>query len=256
MNGLDFLIDETIKMKPLKKEKIALINGTSTYCNSLNVFVGRQRSGKTFTALKEIIKVSCYDPNCHLLVYINESGEEDDDTFTTLKHLINVPIIIIKYSKAEEYLKKLIKYKQLYKQFLEYLDELPDDVVNDLFNVLHIKDFNREYLHTLILLEDATNSSILKNQNSYINDLMTRCAHIQSSFFVIVHFWKALSTNIKSNLSTIYIFGGYSRQQLNYITYQMNSGITSSEIWKMYSTLDKHDKLMIDQNLNITNILK
>ena len=71
------------------------------------------------------------------------------------------------------------------------------------------------------MFEDAT--QFMKSKGAdYVNNLMTKCRHMQCSFFVIIHYWKALSTNLKSNLSTIYIFNGYSKQQLSYILYQIN----------------------------------
>ena len=36
---------------PIKKERLRKIPGTNTYANSLNVFVGRQRTGKTYHLL-------------------------------------------------------------------------------------------------------------------------------------------------------------------------------------------------------------
>ena len=59
---------------PITKERLRKIPRTHTYANSLNVFVGRQRSGKSYQAIQEIIKISRVDPNAHLVVYINENG--------------------------------------------------------------------------------------------------------------------------------------------------------------------------------------
>ena len=56
-------------------------------------------------------------------------------------------------------------------------------------------------------------------------------------------------TNLKSNLSTIYIFSGYSRQQLNYILYQINVNASMKEIYDKYKQLSEHGKIIIDSNL-------
>ena len=96
------------------------------------------------------------------------------------------------------------------------------------------------------MLEDATTQKTLKNTDSYLNDLMTRCAHIQCSFFILIHFWKALTPNLKSNIYSMYVYSGFSRQQLNYIMYQINIPVTIKEFWNVYSKLDKHDKIYID----------
>ena len=240
-----------LAINPIVKEKLRKINGTNTYANSVNVYVGRPRSGKTFQALHDIIAVLRNDSNVHMLIYINESGEIDDDTFERFQELITVPILFVKYKDAEKCLRSILDYKMIYNKIKNHSAEreVPKAVCEEMFDNLHITDFDKPYLHTLILTEDATNAKIIKQADSYINDLLTRCAHTQFSFFILIHYWKALTTNIKANLSTIYIFGGYSRQQLSYMLYQMNIPITMKELMNQYSKMGQYRKLVIDCNL-------
>ena len=235
---------------PINRESLEKIRGTNTYVNSVNVFVGRQRTGKTYSAIKEIIKISRQHPQTHLLVYINKDGKPNDDTFERTKDLINCSIIYVSYDDSKEYLQQLLQYKYTYNTIKDkHLErQLSDKHLNELYDNLSIGDLDNDYLHTLILLEDAT--QFMKSKHSdYINDLMTKCRHIQCSFFVIIHYWKALNTNLKSNLSTIYIFSGYSRQQLNYILYQINVNASLKEIYDKYKQLSEHGKIIIDSNL-------
>lgn len=235
---------------PINRESLRKIEGTNTYINSVNVFVGRQRTGKTYSAIKEIIKISRKSPETHLLVYINKDGKPNDDTFERTKDLINCSIIYVSYDNSQEYLTQLLQYKYTYNTIKDkHLEsKLSEKHFNELSEHLGISDLSNEYLHTLILLEDAT--QFMKSSHAdYINDLMTKCRHIQCSFFVIIHYWKALSTNLKSNLSTIYIFSGYSRQQLNYILYQININASLNEIYQKYKQLSEHGKIIIDSNL-------
>ena len=99
------------------------------------------------------------------------------------------------------------------------------------------------------MFEDAT--QFMKSKGAdYVNNLMTKCRHMQCSFFVIIHYWKALSTNLKSNLSTIYIFNGYSKQQLSYILYQINVNASLYTLYDQYRQLSEHGKLVIDSNFS------
>ena len=236
---------------PIKKERLRKIPGTNTYANSLNVFVGRQRTGKTYQAIQEIIKISRTDPNAHLLVYVNEKGESDDDTFSVFKDMIELPICYVKYSEIDEFMKKLLNYKNIYNKIKEANAEreVPKECLDELLDGLFIDDLNKEYLHTLILMEDATTQKTIEDSTSYINHLMTTCAHIQCSFFVIIHYWKALTPNLKSNIYTAYIYPGYSRQQLTYILYQINLPDSTKDIYEKYKKLSGHGKLIIDCNL-------
>ena len=246
-----------LAINPITKERLRKINNTNTYANSVNVYVGRPRSGKTYLALHDIISVVRNDECCHLLVYINEKGECDDDTFERFQQLINVPIIFVKYKDCDKFLSTLLDYKSIYNKIKDSnmdVSTIPVEVRNELEDNLYIDDFNREHLHTLIMLEDATNSKAIKKSDSYINDLLTRCAHTQFSFFILIHYWKALTTNIKANLSTIYIFSGYSRQQLQYMLYQMNIPISMKELFPHYNRMPQYSKLSIDCNTGDFNI--
>ena len=102
-----------LAINPIQKERLRTISGTNNYANSVNVYVGRPRSGKTYLALHDIISIVRNDECCHLLVYINESGTSDDDTFNRFEQLIDVPIVFVKYDECEKFLKELIEYKNI-----------------------------------------------------------------------------------------------------------------------------------------------
>ena len=253
-------METLLALNPIKKERLRKIRGTNTYANSVNVYVGRPRSGKTYLALHDIISVVRNDKNTHLLVYINEKGECDDDTFDRFQELIDVDIVFVSYENAEKYLKNLLDYKMIYNKCIDEgvnESEIPPEVLQELSSELHLRPptLARAHLHTLILLEDATNAKVLRSNSSYINDLLTRCAHTQFSFFIIIHYWKALTTNIKANLSTIYIFPGYSRQQLQYMLYQMNTNCDFKELLQKYLSLPQYGKLVVDCNAASVSML-
>lgn len=232
----------------LEHEAISKIPSTNCYYNSVNIAVGRQASGKTLSIMKEIIKIASMSDNTHLLVYINKTGEPTDATFESLKPMIEIPIKYVSQDNAEEYVKELLEYKQLYNTVMEQnlQDKIIDEQVDALFSKLYIDNFNRTSLHTLIFLDDAAKSPLLVKDKSYFNSLMTQCRHIKCSFFLAVQYWKALNTNIKSNVATIFIFSGFSRQQLNIILYQTNVGMPMDELWSKYIKLKTHDKLVVD----------
>ena len=257
-NELDLEMMCSLAANPSKREGLKIIKGTNTYLNSLNVFVGHQRTGKSYTATREIIKICRNHPETHLIVYINQTGQPSDDTFENTKDLIERPIVYVAYEQCEKFLRELLSYKDTYNKIKDHHAEatVPHELINELCDKLYIEDLSLPYLHTIIMMEDATNTATLKKGTSYINELMTQCRHIQASFFVIIHFWKALSTNLKSNLSTIYIYSGYSRQQLQYILSQMNISKTIKEVYDEYRTLGLHDKLMIDSNKCISKVIK
>ncbi|EAY12074.1 hypothetical protein TVAG_039220 [Trichomonas vaginalis G3] len=249
---VDDMINEALSdnRNALSKEKLMKIPYSECYLNSITAAIGKQNKGKTLTILKQIIIIANTSPYSHVLIYINRSGSPSDDTFESLKHLIKIPIIYLSQEEAEDYLKTFLMYKELYntikKQGLE--DKIIDKQRDELFETLSISNFDRESLHSLIFLDDAVKSKLITNEKSYFNQLLTQCRHIQCSFFMAVQYFKALSTNIKSNLSTLFIFSGFSRQQLNVMLYQVNLPMSINELYTQYQQLGEHGKIIVDLN--------
>jgi hypothetical protein len=146
----------------------------------------------------------------------------------------------------------MLNYKQLYKRIYEENlgDKIIDEQREDIFKNLYIDDFSRPFLHTLILLDDVAQTKILRNEKTYIQELLTQCRHINCSFFLAVQFWKALTVNIKENTSTVFVFSGYSKRQLRYIFSQTNTPVDLEQIWKLYSRMQKRSKLIVDSQTN------
>lgn len=147
--------------------------------NSVNVIVGKKSSGKTVIALSEIIKISLLN-TYHLLIYMTKNGDENDKSFQSLKHIMKIPYVTFNESKAKEAVVELISAKNLYylikREHLE--DKVIDEQKEDMFNVLHIKDFDIEFLHTLILFDDITNSKLFSSEESFFKQQLRRCRQI------------------------------------------------------------------------------
>ena len=220
------------------------------YNNSVNIFVGKQGSGKTLSAIEEIIKISHIPNAAHLLIYVSKTGEQKDVTFESLRELIEIPIAYVAQENAEEYVNAILNYKQLYytirKEHLE--NQIIDEQRDEIFQILKVRNFDVPMLQTLILFDDIANNKLLANEKSYFNNLMTTCRHNHISFFLNVQFWKSLSTTIKSNVSTVFVFGTYSKEQLRYITHQITMNRSFDEIYEVYQYMNKYAKIIIDCN--------
>ena len=116
-----------------------------------------------------------------------------------------------------------------------------------MFDVLHINSFEHPTLHTLILFDDVANNPLIQNKG-FFAEMLGVCRHIHCSFFLCVQFWKSITTTIKANVSTIFIFGLFSKQQLNYMLYQIATHYSFDEIYECYKQLEKHDCLIVDVN--------
>ena len=208
--------------------------------NSVNVIVGKQSSGKTVIALKEIIKLGVLNTH-HLFIYVTKDGQESDKTFLALKPLLMIPYIIISEQEAVEFMKDLISAKNLYNLIKRenLQDKIDDQQKEDMFKMLAVSDFNKEVLHTIVLFDDISNSKLFSSEESYFSQLIRRCRHINFSFLLLIQGWKGLKPHVKNEISTLFIFPCFNKQQLRYIYSQSASNLSFDEFYQMYSKILK-----------------
>ena len=223
--------------------------------NSVNVLCGKQSSGKTVLALQEIIKMGVVSSH-HLFVYITKEGRETDRTFISLKPLILIPYVIISESEAVDYIKTLLSAKQLYytirNEHLE--DKIEDEQLNDMFEMLHINNFNNEYLHTVILFDDISNNKLFNSEETYFSQLIRRCRHVNITVFLLIQGWKGLKPHVKNEISTLFIFPCFNKQQLHFIYSQSASNLSFDEFYNLYREIvkcknknkDSHGYMMVN----------
>jgi len=257
-------INDALNNNDVKTEAVEKIGeDINCYYNSVNVFVGRQSAAKGVQALTEIIKISKVSPITHLLIYVSKYGTESDKTFESMKHLIQIPIIYVKYKDDDknkdcvQVFSKIQCYKRLYEEIknkhLE--DEIEDSQRDEIFDVLKINSFDAPTLHTLILFDDVANNPLIQ-KNGFFAEMLGVCRHIHCSFFLTIQFWKSITTEIKANVSTIFIFGLYSKQQLHVMLYQIPTHYSFDEIYECYKSLQKHDCLIVDANAGEVNVYR
>ena len=116
-DNLDTMIDECIRHNQhnINKERLTPIHDrVHVFYNSVNVLCGSQGSGKTFTSMKEAIRISRTSPETHLLIIICKDENSTDPTVETLKPLLNIPVVYVTEDDAVDYVKNLLLYKRFY----------------------------------------------------------------------------------------------------------------------------------------------
>jgi hypothetical protein len=229
----------------LKREQQSLIPHCSVLRNSVNVAVGPPQSGKSISFMSEFIKISKYDPNCHLLVYINKDGNQNDPTLQLFAEDIKCPIAIRRREVADDFIKNLIDFKNMYNAYKDHKQEYSEAELEEIKKNLYVEDFTRPYLHTLIFLEDCGNSPVFTSKTSYIRQLLVECRHIQCSFFITIQSWKMISADIKGYLGMVNIFRGFSMERLGFIYRQLSVNVDFEHFVVMYRKLEEHDYLQV-----------
>ena len=212
--------------------------------NSFNICIGKQSTGKTTSILKELIKLSLINkPEFHLIIYV--SNNDSDDTFNKLKDYINIPIVKVNYDKINKTFEQFIQIKDLYNKIVDGQEiDLNEDEIKKIKSTLFINNFNIKRLHTIILMDDA--AFILKNEKSPWMKWLCQLRHLNCIVFMCIQIWKAVPSIIKTQLSSIQLFPGYSRQQLNHIYQQICVDMKFEQFYEIYTKLNKNMKMIID----------
>ena len=144
-------------------------------------------------------------------------------------------------------------YDEIKNEHLE--SKIEQSQIDELYKVLHINSLSSPILHTLFLFDDVSNNILFKNDSSYFNSLIAICRKIHASFFMTIQYWKAVSTNIKSNVTTAFIFGRFSKQQFRYICSQIATSIPFEMLYNQYTKLNSNDKLIINNRTNESDVV-
>ena len=206
--------------------------------NSVNVIVGKQSLGKTVIALEEIIKISLLGTH-HLLVYVTKNGDENDLSFQSLKSLLKMPYVAISEKDAKPFIEELIAAKNLYyhikREHLE--DKIADEQMEALYEVLHVDNFDKQFLHTLVLFDDISNNKLFSSEESFFSQQIRRCRHTNISYFLLIQGWKGIKPHVKNEITTLFIFPCFNRQQLHFIYSQSASNLDFDEFYKLYQEM-------------------
>lgn len=222
--------------------------------NSFNICVGPQGSSKTCSVMKELIKLGFVkNHDYHLIVYV--SNTDSDDTVNSLSKHIKIPVVKIDYEHVEEYLSELITLKDKYNKIKDCLDsgiytELCKEAENILIN-LFVDNFKIKRLHTFILFDDA--AFVIGKKDTQLKRWLCQLRHLNFTVFCCLQIFNSIDPKIKSQLSSVWIFKGFSRERLNYIYRQTPNNLTFNEFCEKYFKLKKYQPMIVDTTTGEVN---
>ncbi len=233
----------------LKQEQIREIDPEIiTKYNSVNVFLGKAGSGKSFNILQTFAKISLASPNTHLIVYITKTGRPNDKTFDLLSEFIRIPIIFCSFDNAVEFFDYLIEMKELYRKIKEGIIDKSEVDLRELYEVLHINNLKQDWLHTIIYFEDAHKNPLLYgNKNLYFIQRVPLFRHDNCSYYFAIQLLVGFPTDLKIQITDLILFPGYSKQQIRFILDNVNVNMDRNKFIEHYGELEKK------QFININN---
>ena len=246
---LDSMIDSMIEQRDVDPQEIQSKIDDNIYFryNSVNLVIGKRGSGKTYTTLREILKLALTGHKEYTqLHYITDKARDDTvdkfrDMFAKYRLWFNwVPVcnaekLITTLAKA-----KAMKYEEQsdedYRALCKALSCNPIDGGDDDDDVPQMNGLP----HTIVVFDDCI-GLFAKNTSLARKLFENRQARI--TYFLLLQDVTGLSASMKSNVDSLRLFGGFPKHKFNVLLYQMPP---IDMDYDDYSQLDQHGWLEVD----------
>jgi hypothetical protein len=217
--------------------------------NSINLYIGRRGSGKTFNVLRELIKLSQLPDKGGYNGFIYCTDKTNDSTVKDLLPLIKLKTRIVSYADMLTFMRDLVDAKMAYEEILEkgLESKVTDRCKKDLLNAVDVARFGQKIPGTVVLYDDAIN--IFKSaKNKPLLDLLHQNRQPKITYFLCMQDGFALPPQVKRNLDTCILFGGFNdSQMLNILLRQLNSSATNNnELGQVYRGLSNREGIIFD----------
>lgn len=183
------------------------------YYNSLNIAIGKQGCGKTTFLCKQLIMLGRVSNQAYSTILYVSKGDVDY-SFMNLKDQFQIPVYMCNYDN----------FLQMFQQYC--------------------REREQDNSHVFIIFEDA--SFMFQKENSEWNNIICRLRHLRCTVWMNIHVWKSVSTTFKSQLTTAFVFKGYSREQMMWIYRQMSIGVAFPTFWGAYYVMSGRQCMRID----------
>ena len=217
--------------------------------NSFNICIGPQGASKTTSVMKELMKLSYVPNDYHMIIYV--TNNDSDDSFNSLLKYVNIKCVKTDYEHFDKQFESLIKLKDEYNKMVDGKIE-PDEGILEALCVDEVGfqwETAKKRLHTFILFDDAS-FIFNKNSKSKFKNWICQCRHLNITAFCCIQIWGSLDPQLKSQLSGVYLFKGFSRERLRYIFNQLPLDENFERFYQVYMQLPKYKKIIVDFQSN------
>ena len=247
----------------LNAERIGKISDTChLQTNSLNIFLGPSGCGKSGSAFVNLIEMLDHNPNIHSVLYVNKEADIDG-TFREFKEEIEsrVNLVVVREVDFVKVSQLILKYKQLYNDIKDqHLEDLiTDEQMKQMFDILGIEDFDREYLTTVLLMPDCANSILFHKkergkdspvQNYFMDFLLKERRHRDVGYTIILcaQNVKDIPTDIRSNTDTWLLFYGFPAHDITVLRQYLVPILSKEDLIRVYNQLSQYQKVIFSKH--------
>ena len=267
------IIKETLR-KNQKDIEMALIRPISPEypfsSNGVYFLIGKMGAGKSFFIWRHIMITERLfkQPYYSKIIFCSSSGKLDK-TAEVLSKNVKTPICYIKEVDLMDYLKRhlrrKLKYYAMVKHVMTKLEETNDEMrrlihKHSLFEledrIAYIAQKMMKYktsaypYNTLLVLDDAAGTPLLKNGNSELCRLLTKTRHYNLTAIIAVQTLRFVHLNVKRLATDVICYAGYSKEDFISMLQQTPNNLdVKSTVEQYLNHKGPHDRFV----MNITN---
>lgn len=268
------IIKETLK-KNQRDIEMALIRPLSPEypfsTNGVYFLIGKMGAGKSFFIWRHIMITERLfkQPYYSKVIFCSSSGKLDK-TAEVLSQNVKTPICYVKEENLMEYLKRhlkrKLKYYSLVKHVMSRMKEANEEMrrliqkhslyeIEDRIDYIAQKmmkyDTSAYPYNTLLVLDDAAGSPLLKNGNSELCRLLTKTRHYNLTAIIAVQTLRFVHLNVKRLATDIICYAGYSKEDFTSMLQQTPNNLDlKSTVEEYLSHKGQHDRFVINITAN------
>ena len=270
-------VEKTIKETLRKNQRdieMALIKPLSPEypfsSNGIYFLIGKMGAGKSFFIWRHIMITEKLfkKPYYSKIIFCSTSGKLDK-TAEVLSKNVKTNIEYIKEDDLMDYLKRhlrrKLKYYALVKHVLSRMKEANEEMrrLIDKYSLYEIEE-RIVYIanklvkyqtasypyNTLLILDDAAASPLLKNGNSELCRLLTKTRHYNLTCIIAVQTLRFVHLNVKRLATDIIMYSGFSRDDFESMLKQTPNNLPSSIVDEYLQHTDIHDRFILNITAN------
>jgi hypothetical protein len=214
--------------------------------NTINLLVARRGIGKTFTVMRELIKLSQLPNYGGYTTFLYATDKTNDETVNQMIKLIKLKVRQVSYVDLLPVLRDLIDAKNAYADVLDKgaMDYIDEESMSDIFSTLDITGWQPKIPPTVILLDDAIN--ILKdNKYKEVRNLLFQSRQPRLTVFICVQDIFGLPVQLRRNCDTIFLFAGMT-DKMAFGMMMSQLGINNIVKWNDYQQIPYRGVVVVD----------
>ena len=238
--------------------------------NGIYFLIGKMGAGKSFFIWRHIMITEKLfkKPYYSKIIFCSTSGKLDK-TAEVLSKNVKTNIEYIKEDDLMDYLKRHLRRKLKYYALVKHvlsrmkevneemtrlinkhsLDEIEDRIVYIANKLVKYQTASYPY-NTLLILDDAAASPLLKNGNSELCRLLTKTRHYNLTCIIAVQTLRFVHLNVKRLATDIIMYSGFSRDDFESMLKQTPNNLPSSIVDEYLQHTDIHDRFILNITAN------